>query len=136
MNESSVPLNSQEPRYGFETKNETGISLLFDSQYYFLDTVFILPGSSGFRLVVLHKWKVLKDEHYTTLEEAKGSFYREYRDRGYKSDLQPDWHDNHPVDNDWLHGKLEIAGRHPFLNYTHWRIKSLYKKFICRKILK
>ncbi|NIM18448.1 MAG: hypothetical protein GTO45_41240 [Candidatus Aminicenantes bacterium] len=113
----------------------TNVSFLVNTQYYFLGTVFILPEVTGYRLVVIHKWKVLKNDCFPTLEEAKKAFFQHFQARASKKVPHPIWDDNHRVDNDWLKKKLKIITRHPLLNYLHRLKETLFLKFICLKVL-
>ncbi len=114
----------------------TTVSFLVNTQYYFLGTVFILPETAGYRLVVIHKWKVLTNKRFPTLEEAKKTFFQHYQTRAAKKIPQPLWDDNHRVDNDWLKKKLDTITRHPLLNYLLRVKETLFLKFLCSKVLR
>jgi hypothetical protein len=114
----------------------TNVSFLVNTQYYFLGTVFILPEAAGYRLVVIHKWKVLTNNCFPTLEEAKKAFFQHYQARASKKIPHPIWDDNHRVDNDWLKKKLKIITRHPLLNYFHRLKETLFLKFISLKVFR
>lgn len=114
----------------------TNVSFLVNTQYYFLGTVFILPETTGYRLVVFHKWKVLANDRFPTLEEAKKAFSQHYQARASKKVPHPIWDDNHRVDNDWLKKKLKIITRHPLLNYIHRLKETLFLKFISLRVFR
>lgn len=117
-------------------EKSTNVSFLVNTQYYFLGTVFILPEAAGYRLVVIHKWKVLTNNSFPTLEEAKKAFFQHYQARASKKIPHPIWDDNHRVDNDWLKKKLKIISRHPLLNYFHRLKETLFLKFISLKVFR
>jgi hypothetical protein len=125
---------SQIVQYNYE--KSTTVSFLVNTQYYFLGTVFILPETAGYRLVVIHKWKVLTNDRFPTLEEAKKTFFQHYQARASNKVPHPIWDDNHRVDNDWLKKKLKTITRHPLLNYLLRFKETLFLKFICSKVLR
>lgn len=96
------------PRQRQKLKNETKISRLLNSIYYFLECVFIIISKNDYRLVILHHDQVIMDVHYNSLRGAKIAFAKYFGERAWAEDVQSQWsHTYHPV-QDWINEKLEI----------------------------
>ncbi|MCP5104732.1 MAG: hypothetical protein GY950_15210, partial [bacterium] len=65
---------------GLEYRKEdpVKISLLINSIYYFIESVFIMELREGYRLLVLHRGRVLADEIYKTVKGARIAFVKMY----------------------------------------------------------
>lgn len=84
------------------------ISVLINRIFYFIETVFIMSVENGYRLIVIHRRKVLTDGIYKTFEGAKNAFLRVYNHRAWKSEIKPNWSHFYPPDAKWLHKNLEL----------------------------
>ncbi len=102
-------------------KNETKISRLLNSIYYFLDCVFIIITEPDYRLVILHHDQVIMDVHYKTLRGAKIAFAKYFGERAWAEEVQSQWTHAYPPDNDWMSEKLDIlenySRQHPVSSF-------------------
>jgi hypothetical protein len=89
-----------------DLKQETWITLLTNSLYYYLHYVFIVIDEDSYRLIVLLNNRKLCDKTYKTLEDAKTEFYSVFHHRLGKIVIEDKWsHEYHP-DAKWLTNKL------------------------------
>ena len=70
---------------------EKRISILKNSIYYFLGSVFIICQGSCYRLVVMSNGRLLVDESYKSAKGCKIAFSRFYRDKVWKEGVKPRW---------------------------------------------
>ena len=87
------------------------ISMFINSILYFIETVFIMTEKDGYRLIVIHRGKVLTDEIYKTFEEAKREFLNQYNHKAWKKEVKPNWSHFYPPDVKWLQKKLELIDK-------------------------
>ncbi len=87
------------------------ISVLINKIFYFIETVFIMIVENGYRLIVIHRGKVLTDEIYKTFEEAKRAFLVQYNHKAWKNGIMPSWSHFYPPDTQWLHKNLELLDK-------------------------
>lgn len=87
-----------------EKKDEKKISILINSIFYFVECGFILSSasSSDFRLIVLHRGRVLTDACYETVRGAKIAFSRVYGSNVWKEGIKPQWSHFYCPDTRWL----------------------------------
>jgi hypothetical protein len=85
------------------------ISLLINSVYYFIESVFIAETSAGYRLCVIHHSAVLADEMYKTLKGAKIGFARRFGYKAWQEGVKPDWSPFYPPGKTWLKEKLQYS---------------------------
>jgi hypothetical protein len=83
------------------------ISRLENSVYYFLDYVFIVEEEDSFRLLVIHRGKVLTDKLYPTLRGARIAFRHIYEGKAWSKDLKARWSNFYQPDKRWLNSKLK-----------------------------
>ena len=81
------------------------ISILINSIFYFINSVFIIRNNDAYRLVAIHKGKLLIDNPYKTLRGAKIAFARLFGKRGWKEDLKANWSIFYKPDARWLKEK-------------------------------
>ncbi|MCP5047623.1 MAG: hypothetical protein GY940_10655 [bacterium] len=91
---------------------ETHITILMNTVYYYLDSVFIVIAEDHCRLLALHNRKLVVDECYETLRGAKIAFYRMYKEKACVSGLKPEWSVGYVPEKEWLDERLE-AMPHP-----------------------
>jgi hypothetical protein len=91
-----------------KSKNNTKISRLLNSIYYFLDCVFIIISETDYRLVILHHDQVIMDVHYNSLRGAKIAFAKYFGERAWAEEVQSQWTHTYQPDSDWMNEKLEI----------------------------
>ena len=84
------------------------ISILINSVYYFLDTVFILksPEITGYTLLVIHEGKALTVKNYKTVRDARIAFSIIYGHKAYEKEVKAQWSVFYPPEHDWLNEKL------------------------------
>ncbi|MGD2088016.1 MAG: hypothetical protein PVH61_17690 [Candidatus Aminicenantes bacterium] len=115
-------MKKQEPlRQRQKLNNETKISRLLNSIYYFLDYVFIIISETGYRLVILHHDQVIMDVHYHSLRGAKIAFAKYFGERAWAEEVQPQWSHTYQPDNAWISEKLEFLE-----NYSRKRSGSSF----------
>jgi hypothetical protein len=69
----------------------SGLLLLINPAYYFLECVYILYQKGYYRLVVLHNNRVLTYRNYRTLRGAKIAFQKIYKDKAWKEGVKASW---------------------------------------------
>lgn len=85
---------------------EKRISILKNSIYYFLGSVFIICQGNCYRLVVMSNGRLLVDESYKSAKGCKIAFSRIYRNKVWKEGVKPRWSpffsmDDRPVGMDF-----------------------------------
>jgi hypothetical protein len=100
------------PRQRQKLENETTISRLLNSIYYFLDFVFIIISEKDYRLVILQHDQVIMDVHYHSLRGAKIAFAKYFGERAWAEGVQSQWSHTYQPDNDWISEKLEILKKY------------------------
>jgi hypothetical protein len=81
------------------------ISLLINSAYYFIESVYILHDNNQFRLIVLHKGMVLKDTSYKTARDARIAFQKQFKSKSWKKGVKAQWTVFYNPDQKWIEGK-------------------------------
>ncbi len=99
------PILKNVPKVNLENKKE--ISILINSVYFFIEFVFILRFHDHYRLVVLHRRKVLTDARYRTLKGARIAFSRMFRRKSWKEGTKAQWSPFYNPDIEWLTEKTE-----------------------------
>lgn len=72
-------------------KDMQGISILANSVKYFLEHAFIIDYEDSYRLLVIHRWKLLTDRCYKTLKGARIAFLKLYNNRRWQEKDVPEW---------------------------------------------
>ena len=89
------------------------ISRLINSVYYSISTCFIMESTVSnqveYRLLVIHKKKVLADRNYRTLRGAKIAFKRQFKNMAWIDDVAAEWSHFYPPNRDWIEEKLAAA---------------------------
>ncbi len=67
------------------------ITLLSNSVYYFLETVYIAKIAGQYRLIVLHDGELLTREEYDSVKGAKIAFLKLYSYKAWKAGVKPNW---------------------------------------------
>ena len=83
----------------------TKISILTNSIFFFINSVFIISQKETYYLVANHKGKLLIDKPYKTLRGAKIAFSRLFGHRGWKEDLKANWSIFYKPETRWLREK-------------------------------
>jgi hypothetical protein len=99
------PVLKHVPKPNLEDTKE--ISILINSVYFFIEFVFILRFHDQYRLVVLHRRKVLTDAMYSTLKGARIAFSRMFRGKSWKEGTKAQWSPFYNPDCEWLSEKTE-----------------------------
>jgi hypothetical protein len=89
-------------------KEPVQISLLQNSLYYFIESVFIMKDQSiqGYTLVVIHQKKALWIKNYKTTKGARRAFLKRFGYKAWREGVRPDWTKFYPPEPDWLEEKL------------------------------
>lgn len=92
----------------FEQKAESPIriSLLINSIYYFIESVFIITVKEGYRLVVIHQGRLLTDEIYKTARGARIGFLKRYGNKAWRDGVKADWSRFYPPEPNWVGDKF------------------------------
>jgi len=72
-------------------KKARRISLLINSIYFFIETVFILETADGYRLLAIHRNNVLRDETYKTARGAKIAYLKFFAYKAWEEGVKPQW---------------------------------------------
>lgn len=83
------------------------ISMLINSVYFFIECVFILDFHDHYRLVALHKGKVLIDASYKTLKGARIAFAKLYGEKAWSEEIKAQWSHFYDPDTRWLEEKTK-----------------------------
>lgn len=90
--------------YGHERVSDDGtMSLLINSAYYFIESVFILRWNDHYRLVVIHDGKMLVDSLYGTARGARVAFAKMFRDKAWSNEIKPEWSHFYEPDVSFYH---------------------------------
>lgn len=99
------------PRQRHRSEQETTISRLLNSIYYFLDFVFVISSDEGYRLVILHQDRVIMDASYSSLRGAKIAFAKFFYEQTWAENVQPKWSHFYQPQHNWLDKKLRILNK-------------------------
>ena len=96
-----------------EGQKNRRISLLINSVYFFIESVFILETENGFRLIAIHQNKVLTDETYKTVKGAKIAFLKLFAYKAWEEGVKPQWTSFYPPEEKSgpLHNFEEIVNQ-------------------------
>lgn len=83
------------------------VSMLINSIFYFLESVFIMTVEDGFRLVVIHHGYLLTDETYKTPKGAKIAFLKFWSYKAWEENVKPQWSHFYPPETKWLDKKFQ-----------------------------
>jgi len=97
---------------------QTKMSRLINSIYYFIEYVFIMAENESYRLVAIHQGKLLTNETYKTAKGAKIAFLKFWNYRAWQEGVRPKWSPFYPPDSKWLKEKKEI------IRPTHYTLNS------------
>jgi len=87
------------------------VSMLINRIFYYIETVFIMTVKDGYRLIVIHRRKVLTDEIFKTVEEARREFLNQYDHKAWKKGVKPNWSHFNPPGVKWLRNNLELIDK-------------------------
>lgn len=104
MRETAVKLN-----VGLEQEEEdpVKVSLLINSIYYFIESVFITSVKDGYRLVVMHQGRLLTDRTYKTVKGARIAFLKLYGYKAWREGTKAEWSVFYPPESQWLNEKFQ-----------------------------
>lgn len=91
------------PRLELQAKQEESvkISLLINAFYYFIESVFIIEEKAGFRLVAIHRGRVLKNRVYKKNRFARAAFLRYIKGKAWNVFTRPQWTPFYPPVLGW-----------------------------------
>jgi len=87
------------------TNEETTISILINSTYYFIEYVFILRTKNKYRLVALHHCRVLLDQSYPSERGCRIAFAKLFKDKAWDETIKPEWSPFYDPDKEWFEEK-------------------------------
>ena len=85
--------------------DETTISMLINSIYYFIECVFIQRAQNKYRLVVLQHSRVLLDQCYPSEKGCHIAFGRIFKDKAWDETIKAEWSHFYDPDKKWLQEK-------------------------------
>jgi len=95
----------QEIRQKINTGEKPVISRLINSVYYFIECVYILEVKSKYRLVALHKGRILCDMYCSTSNDCKIAFDKLFKDKAWREEIKAEWTSFYDPDKRWLDEK-------------------------------
>ena len=88
-----------------EAQNDTTISMLINSIYYFIECVFIMRAQNKYRLVVLQHRRVLLDQDYPSERGCRIAFTRLFKEKAWDETIKAKWSHFYDPDKEWLEEK-------------------------------
>lgn len=82
------------------------ISILVNSIYYFIESVFIVNVKKVYRLVAVHQGRLLADETYKTARGAKIAFLKRYGKKTWQNGVKAEWTRFYPPEPVWFGEKF------------------------------
>ena len=86
-----LKLDTRQQREKCEEKKIRRFSLLVNSVYFFIETVFILETPDGYRLIAIHQGKLLLDKTYKTPKGAKVAFLKFFAYKRWEDGVKAQW---------------------------------------------
>ncbi|MCU0286901.1 MAG: hypothetical protein MUF15_10940 [Acidobacteria bacterium] len=83
------------------------ISLLVNSIYFFIESVFIISVDGGYRLIAIHQGRLLTDETYKTSRGARIAFSKFYGYKAWKDGIKAQWSRFYSPEAKWIGDKLK-----------------------------
>lgn len=92
-------------------RNQVIISRLVNSFLYSIRTCFIMknPEEESFRLLAIHEKRILADKSFRTVRGAKIFFFKKFKNRAWRKDVDAEWSYFYPPDLDWIEKMLSNA---------------------------
>lgn len=94
---------------GQKEQEEVRVSMLVNSIYYFLEFAFILDHGDHFRLVVLHRRRLLVHDSYQTARGARIAFSKIFRNKAWRKETRAEWSHFYSPEALWLKDKMEAV---------------------------
>ena len=95
----------QDIRQEINTGENPVISRLINSVYYFIDCVYILKTVNKYRLVALHKGRMLCDMYCSKSNDCKIAFDKLFKDKAWSEEIKAEWSHFYDPDKQWLEKK-------------------------------
>ncbi len=89
-----------------EAEGPINISLLINSIYYFIESVFIMVVKEGYRLVVIHHGRLLTDEIYKTARGARVAFLKRFGYKAWREGVKAEWSLFYAPESRWLDNRF------------------------------
>lgn len=99
-------LSKLDVELGQKDEKPIQISLLVNSIYYFIESVFIMAVNKGYRLVAIHQGRLLTDEIYKTARGARIAFLKLYGNKAWRNGVKAEWSRFYPPEPEWFGEKL------------------------------
>lgn len=92
-------------------KENRRISLLINSIYFFIESVFIVETGDGYRLLAIHRNNVLRDETFKTARGAKIAYLKLFAYKAWEEGVKPQWTPFYPPEEKYgpLHNFEKIV---------------------------
>lgn len=87
----------------------TRISLLINSVYFFIESVFIMETARGYRLLAIHQGRLITDQTYKTPKGAKIAFLKFFGYKAWEEGVKTRWTPFYPPEQPWLDEKYRIT---------------------------
>jgi transcriptional regulator with XRE-family HTH domain len=107
----TITENRRQEKEEREKSEKTTISRLINSIFYFIDFVYIIKLTNKYRLVALHKQRILCDCYFLSFEECKIAFDRLFKEKTWKEGVKADWSHFYPPEKEWLAKKQSYLER-------------------------
>ncbi|MCP4215959.1 MAG: hypothetical protein GY765_15000 [bacterium] len=89
-----------------EKEKPLRISLLINALYYFIESVLIVEDKGKFRLIAIHRGRLLADQSYSTAKGAKIAFLKFFSYKAWREGTRAEWTSFYPPESKWLDEKL------------------------------
>jgi len=92
-----------------ETGTVTKITKLVNAVFYFLEHVFIINSTGDYRLLVIHRKRVLWDKNYKSIKGARIAFSKRFGKMACKHLKKNIWSHRYRPEKEWLMDKLSLV---------------------------
>jgi hypothetical protein len=109
---TSTVLNRERPEKtgtGMEFEETIKISRLYNSIYYFIELVYIAKQQDSYRLIALHRGRILYDRLYRDLRGAKIGFAKRFKRKKWDRRAKPVWSPMYTPDRGWCRRNAPAA---------------------------
>lgn len=111
MKQTDLKLSKLKVKSGQNGEKPIQISLLVNSIYYFIESVFIMAVNEGYRLVAIHQGRLLTDEIYKTPRGARIAFLKFYGNKAWRNGVKAQWSRFYPPEAKWFVEKFKESKR-------------------------
>ncbi len=83
------------------------ISFLINAVYWFTEYVFIVEEEKGYRLIAIHRGRLLVNRTYKKARSARIAFTRFFYNKIWQKGIKPVWSPFYAPGSEWLERKFE-----------------------------